>query len=267
MPLNIIVLVKSVPDAEYYDKIKIDPVRKTLVRKDIPTVIGEADKNAIEAALRLKENNGGKVTILSMGSPEARAQLLEALALGADEAILISDRRVAGADTLATSYTLSRVLAEMDNVDLVLAGNESDDGATAHVPSQLGEWLDISHIIDAIDIEYSENGFVVSRKFDHGVGVYHVKKPCVVSIKRGSNHVRYANIMGMVKAKSKPFTVVSLDELKDVDMRYMGLDGSPSRCGELLSVEFNRDAELLDGTADEIADSILKQMKQVVEIG
>ena len=267
MALNIVVCIKSVPDSEYYDSITIDPVKKTLVRTGIPTVIGSADKNAIEAALRLKEKHGGSVTVISMGPPEARAQLIEALALGADQAYLISDRRVGGADTLATSYTISRALAKVGVFDLVLAGNESDDGATSHVPSQLGEWLGVSHMMDAINVAYEDEAALVSRKLEDGVGVYKVKLPCVVSIKRGANEVRYPNMMSLMSVKKKPFTVLSLDDLDEVDESFIGLKGSPSQCGELRSIEFNRDSVLLEGTEEEIAEAIINQMKKVVEIG
>ncbi len=266
MALNIVVCVKSVPDSEYYDTITIDPVKKTLVRAGIPTVIGGADKNALEMALRLKEKDGGTITVVSMGPPEAKAQLLEALALGTDQAVLVTDRRVAGADTLATSYTISKAVEKIGKPDIILAGNDSDDGATSHVPSQLGEWLGYTHISEATDAVIEEGTLVVSRKFEEGTGVYKVQMPCVIGVKRGCNDVRYASVMGVMGAKRKPFTELTLDDLGEVDMSYIGLAGSPSQCGELRTVEFGRDSVALEGTEEEIAEAIVNQLKQVIEI-
>lgn len=267
MSLNIVVCVKSVPDSEYYESITIDPVNKTLVRAGIPTVISGADKNALELALQLKEKHGGTVTTITMGPSDAKTQLLETLALGADQAYLISDRRVGGADTLATSYTISRALEKIDGIDLILAGNESDDGATSHVPSQLGEWMNLPHIMDAVEVEYEDGTMLVSKMFEAGTGVYKVKTPCVIAVKRGINEVRYATMMGLMSAKRKPFITLTKDDLGDVDDNYIGLAGSPSQCGELRTIEFNRDAEIIEGTEDEIADAILNKMKKLVKIG
>lgn len=266
MALNIVVCVKSVPDSEYYDTITIDPVKKTLVRAGIPTVIGGADKNALELALRLKEKNGGSITVVSMGPPDARTQLLEALALGTDQAVLVTDRRVAGADTLATSYTISKAIATLDKPDIILAGNDSDDGATSHVPSQLGEWLGYTHISEATDAAIEDGSLIVSRKFEEGTGVYKVKMPCVIGVKRGCNDVRYASIMGVMGAKKKPFSELTLDDLGDVDESFIGLKGSPSQCGELRTIEFGRDSVAIEGTEEEIAEAIVNQLKQLIEI-
>lgn len=266
MALNIVVCVKSVPDSEYYDTITIDPVKKTLVRAGIPTVIGGADKNALEMALRLKDKNGGTVTVVSMGPQDARTQLLEALALGTDKAVLVSDRRVAGADTLATSYTISRAIATLDKPDIILAGNDSDDSATSHVPPQLGEWLGYTHISEATDAVIEDESLIVSRKFEEGTGVYKVQMPCVIGVKRGCNEVRYANVMGVMSAKRKPFTEMTLDDLGDVDESFIGLKGSPSQCGELRTVEFGRDAVPVEGTEDEIADAIISQLRKVIDL-
>lgn len=163
--MNIAVCIKSVPDPEYYEKITIDPVSKRLVRDGIPAVINEADLHAMEEALRLKETCGGEITVVSMGPPAAKKQLVEALAMGADRAFLISDRKVGGADSLATSYTLAKTLQTTGDYDVIFTGSESADGATAHVPSQLGVWLGATHATNVVDVKW-DNGVVVTRQFE-----------------------------------------------------------------------------------------------------
>jgi electron transfer flavoprotein beta subunit len=151
MPYSVAVCIKPVPDPKYYDKVTIDPVKKTISRTGVPIIMNQVDKNALELALQLKASSGGSVTALSMAPPNGEETLREALAMGADSAYLLSDPAFGGADTLATSYTLFRAIKKVEAAagrafDFVLCGCESADGATAQVPSQLGEWLDAPHL-------------------------------------------------------------------------------------------------------------------------
>ena len=169
MAFDIAVCIKPVPDPEQYDKIQIHPVTKTLIRQGIPTILNPIDKNAIEEALKIKDKYGGKVSLFSMAPPDAVETLKQGLAMGADEAYLLCDRAFAGADTLATSYTLSKGIKKAGNYDLVFSGNESADGATSQVPAQLGEWLDFAHIdnIEYFEIE-DETSAVARMKIETG---------------------------------------------------------------------------------------------------
>lgn len=153
MSLNIVVCIKPVPDPQYYDKVSIDPVTKRITREGIPTIINPVDKNGIEAALQLKKSYGGKVTVITMAPPNATENIKEALAMGADEGVLLSDRAFGGADTLATSYTLAKGIEKLGEFDIVFCGTESADGATAQVSSQLGEWLKVPHLWNVFNIE------------------------------------------------------------------------------------------------------------------
>ena len=167
MALKIVVCIKPVPDPDYYDKVSIDPVTKRITREGIPTIINPVDKNGIEAALKLKAQYGGKVTVLTMAPPNATENLKEALAMGADEAVLLSDRAFGGADTLATSYTLAKGIEKLGEYDIIFCGTESADGATAQVSSQLGEWLGIPHLWNVYNIEaQSEESFKVKPKVE-----------------------------------------------------------------------------------------------------
>jgi len=261
MALKIAVCVKSVPDPNHYDKIKIDPVSKSLIREGIPSVINAADRHALELALTLKEHHGGEITTLSMGPPDAREQLYETLAMGADKAVLLSDRKLSGADTLATSYALSVLLKNLGSFDLILAGNESEDGATAHVPSQLGEWLGLPHIMDVIAADIEDGSHLTAHKeVEGGTAAYRLEFPCVVAVKKKINTVRHTTVWGLYEAEVKPLDVLSGGQLSGLNHDYVGLSGSPTQPGELRAVPRNRNAQPIEGTAEEVACAILAKL-------
>lgn len=254
--MNIAVCIKSVPDPEYYEKITIDPVSKRLVRDGIPAVINEADLHAMEAALRLRETCGGEITVVSMGPPAAKKQLIEALAMGADRAYLISDRKVGGADSLATSYTLAKTLQTSGTYDVIFTGSESADGATAHVPSQLGVWLGVTHATNVVDVKW-DNGLVVTKQFENGRAKYRLTTPCVVGITSKANEVRFNNVWDIIAATKKPVTVYAASDLRGLDENRLGLPGSPSQNGEVEAIEANKECVMLTGTESEIAAQIV----------
>ncbi len=255
--MNIAVCIKSVPDPDFYDQISLDPVTKTLVREGIPAVINEADRHALELALQLKEKLGGEVTVLSMGPPAAKQELLQALAAGADKAYLVSDRKVGGADTLATAYTLSKLIEKTGTYDLILAGNESADGATSHVPSQIAEWLGYAHSMNVVAMEIeNESHALVTKQFESGLGKYCLSLPAVIAVNQRINKVRLVSAVGILRAKNKPFEIWSADDLDNLDEAYIGLNGSPTKNGELEAVESNKQCTMIDGTEEEIAASI-----------
>ena len=264
MSLKIAVCIKSVPDPSSYDSMKLDPETKTLIRTGIPSVINENDKHAIELAMQIKEKKGGEVVIFSMAPPNARTQLVEALSYGADSAYLLSDRKVGGADTLATSHSLAALIKKVGDFDIVIAGNESADGATAHVPSQLGEWMGFPHMVDIVGAEISddESCIDVRKEYETYFADYSITLPCVLGVKKSINTVRYPNMMNIMKAKSKPLTVFAADDLPDLDDRYIGLAGSPTKAGTLIAPEYGRNGTPIEGSAEEIAAEIIKIIEQ-----
>lgn len=255
--MNIAVCVKPVPDPEKYNLLEIDPKTKRLVREGIPTIINPADKNALEAALRLKELHGGRVAVISMAPLFSQDKIKECLAMGADEAYLISDRAFGGADTFSTSYTLAKGLEKTGiQFDLILAGNDSADGATSHVPSQLGEWMELPHITNITEIEIHNGTASVKKKISDGLIEYDMELPAVAGIARNSNKPRMVSAMGIVKAKNKKIEVYTQKDL-DVDEGLIGLSGSPTQPGQLLTPDMSRNARLLQGEPAEIAAELL----------
>jgi electron transfer flavoprotein beta subunit len=260
MSLKIAVCIKPVPDPNYYDQITIHPVKKTITREGIPTIINPVDKNAVEAALQLKEQVGGTVTVLTMAPPNGEESLRELLAMGADDACLLTDRAFAGADTLATSYTLAQGLKKMGNFDLVFTGTESADGATSQVPSQLAQWLGVAHLWNVSELQLQEQALRAKMKIENGYIEYAVKLPALIAVTRDLNTPRFTSIMGVMKAKKKPLTVYTVNDL-DVEMDKLGLKGSPTQPGGIFTPSLGRKGERLTGDIDEIIDQLLIKLR------
>ena len=261
MALNIAVCIKSVPDPKWYEKITIDIKTKTITRKGIPSIINPVDKNALEAALQLKEQYGGKVTVLCMAPPGAKNELYEAMAMGADEAALLSDLAFAGADTLATSYTLAQGLNKLGKFDLVLTGTESADGATAQVPAQLAEWLKIPHLWNVKEfVLVTEQEIHAKIKMDDAVGEYVIQLPALLAVSREVNKPRYTTAMGVMKARKKTLTILSKNDL-ELNESLIGQVGSPTWSGDISIPSLARKGQELKGTPEEIVTQLITKLR------
>ena len=266
MKMNIAICVKSVPDPELYSSITLDPVTKTLKREGVNAVVNPADKHALELGIQLKEQYGANVTLISMGPPDAQKQLREALSYGADAAVLLSDRKFGGADSLATSYILAQGLKKAGRFDLILAGNESADGATTHVPSQLGEWLGLPHVMEVVECRMTEDSTaIVRKKADGKYYEFEVRLPAVIAVAKEINKVRIPKIKDIFAAKKKPLDIYTAEDFEDLDFKYVGLKGSPTQNGELHEVSYGRQAIQIDGSADEIAAEILNVIGPMID--
>lgn len=267
MAFNIAVCVKPVPDPDCYDRITIDPETKTITRGGIPTIVNPVDKNALEAALKLREKDSGTVAVFSMAHDSARENLLELLAMGADRAYLLSDRAFAGSDTLATSYILSlgiRKAEREENMkfDLILCGNESADGATAQVSSQLGEWLGYPHLWNVCRFEEGEGGrFLATTKREDGFIDWDAALPLVLGVSRELNKPRYVSAIGIMKARKKPFAVWGRSDFDEARDEYIGLSGSPTQAGKIFTLDLKRSGREIKGTPAEIAEELALLLK------
>ncbi|MDF3003426.1 MAG: electron transfer flavoprotein beta subunit/FixA family protein [Bacillota bacterium] len=259
---HIVVCIKPIPDPEYYHQITIDPVKKTIQREGIPTIINPEDRHALEEALRIREKHGGKVILTSMAPPSAQTNLLEGLAMGADEAYLLSDRRFAGADTLATSYVLAKGIEKIGGADLVITGTQTGDGATAQVSSQLGEWLCVPHLWNVMEyyIESVDEVFVKTR-VENGYLEWKATLPMVIGVTREINKPRLISVMGVMKAKKKPYAVYTADDL-DLDPSRIGFEGSPTQPGEVFTPDIKRSCELVKGTGEELVHTLLAKLRE-----
>lgn len=257
--MKIVVCVKQVPDTT---EVKLDPVTNTLIRDGVPSIINPDDKAGIEAALRLKEKVGGTVTIVSMGPAQADVALREALAMGADEAILISDRAFGGADTWATSSTIAAALKKLD-YDLIITGRQAIDGDTAQVGPQIAEHLGIPQVSYVEDVQVDGDALIVKRKFEDRSHMLKVKMPALLTALSELNAPRYMTISGVYKAYAKEIKVWGLEDLKDtVDMANIGLQGSPTKVRKSFTKQAKGAGEKFNGSEDEAVALIVKKLAE-----
>lgn len=223
--MNITVLVKQVPNTA---EIRIDPVHNTLIRDGVPSIINPDDKAGLEEALRLKDKFGAHVTVLSMGPPQADVALREALAMGADRAILVSDRKFGGADTLATSTTLVAALKKLQS-DLIIAGRQAIDGDTAQVGPQVAEMLDLPQVSYVKHLEFDgKKTLTLHRAVEDGYYLLEVDTPVLLTVLTEANKPRYMHVNNIVEAFNREVEVWGFDAIMP-DENAIGLKGSPTK--------------------------------------
>lgn len=231
---RIVVCIKPVPDPKEWHKLSLDPVTKTLIREGIPSVINPLDKNALEAALVLKDAMGAEVVIVSMAPPNAKALLMEALAMGADRACLLSDRAFAGSDSLATSRILAAGIRRIGAFDIVLCGNQTLDGSTAQVSSQLAEFLGVPNVMHVEGIRNGPGGTLhIVQTIEHGQVHLETGFPILLSVNKTINKPRFCSFLELLKAEKKEMMVWTNADLA-VDGSLIGLSGSPTGMVDLL---------------------------------
>lgn len=261
--MKIIVCAKQVPDTT---EVRLDPKTNTLIRDGVPSIINPDDKAAIEMALRIKdEHPDTKVTVLSMGPPQAEDALREALAMGADEAILLTDRAFGGADTWATSQTIAAALKTIGDYDLILAGRQAIDGDTAQVGPQMAEHLGLPQVSYAEDLTVvDENTIRVKRQFEDRYHLIEVKTPCVITALAELAEPRYMTVSGVYDAYDKDITVWHLDDVKDhVDVSNLGLKGSPTKVKKSEAKQGKGAGIVLkDLSAEEAARAIVSKLEE-----
>jgi electron transfer flavoprotein beta subunit len=258
--LSIVVCIKAVPDPKEADKIRIDPVTKSLIRLDMPLVINSLDLNALEAALQFKELIGAHITVVSMGPPPAGNIVKECLALGADVGILLSDPAFAGADALATAFTLTKAIEKLDEVDVVLCGRASSDGATEWVGPELATFLDMPVVTMVREfVETEGTCWKVKSDIENGYRLMQVELPAVFTVTQDVNTPRTLSFSGIIKARKKEITTWGLVDL-GVSAECVGLKGSPTIVSNLTHIESKRACQIIEGTLEEKADILVAKL-------
>lgn len=259
--MKIIVCMKQVPDTT---EVRIDPVKGTLIREGVPSIINPDDKAGLEAALRIKEQVGGTVTVVSMGPPQADIALREALAMGADEAVLVTDRAFGGADTWATSTTIAAAIKKMD-YDLIVAGRQAIDGDTAQVGPQIAEHLNIPQVsyVEAIE-EVDGNTLVLRRQFEDRYHIVEVDTPCLITALAELAQPRYMSVSGVFGAYGeKEVKKITLSDIEDVvDKANIGLSGSPTRVKASFTKQPKGEGEKFESTPDEAVELIVQRLAE-----
>ena len=257
MEMNIVVCVKQVPDTTV---VKIDPKTGTLIREGVPSIINPEDKHALEAALQIKEREGAHVTVISMGPLQAKDALREALCMGADEAILLTDRAFAGADTLATSRALAAAIKTLD-YDIIIGGRQAIDGDTAQVGPEIAEHLGLPQVTYVQDVEIGENEVVVNRALEDGYEIIKVQTPCLLTAIEELNHPRYMNVGLIFDTADKEIKVMTAAEL-DVDLAELGLNGSPTKVKKSMTKEAKGAGEIVKESVPEAVSYVLGKLKE-----
>jgi electron transfer flavoprotein beta subunit len=255
--MNIVVCIKQVPGTT---EVKINKETNTLIREGVKSIINPFDTYAIEEGVRLKERFGGKVTVLTMGPPQAEAALREAIEVSADEGILISDRAFAGSDTLATSYVLSRAISKIGTYDLVIVGKQTMDGDTGQVGPEMAQRLGIPFVAYVSAIEEINAGIIRARRMiDEGHEVIEAPIPCVISVTKEMNVPRLPSVRGKMKAKSAKIPIWTAQDL-GVEESKVGMVGSPTWVMQIFSPKRERRSEMLEGNAKTKVDNLFEKL-------
>jgi len=265
--VNTVVCIKQVPETT---EVRVDPKTNALIREGVKSVINPFDENAIEAALQLREAHGGKVTVITMGPPQAEEALRHAIAMGADEAILLTDVAFRGSDTLATSYTLAAAVRKLGDVDLVLCGKQAIDGDTGQVGPGLAERLGFPQVTFAIGLDIADNkpatqpaGKLRARRvLDDMYEVMEVKLPAVVTVVKQINEPRYPGMRNVLKAKKAEIIKWTAADLA-ADLTQTGFDGSPTQVIRVWPPERRVGGQMLEGEADQVVDQLAGIIKSL----
>ncbi|MEW9123372.1 MAG: electron transfer flavoprotein subunit beta/FixA family protein [Thermotaleaceae bacterium] len=256
--MNIVVCIKQVPDTT---EVRLDPNTGTLIRDGVPSIINPDDKSGLEAALVIKDKIGAKVTVLTMGPAQAEKALREALAMGADEAILLSDRAFAGADTWATSSTLAAAIKKLD-YDLIIAGRQAIDGDTAQVGPQIAEHLRIPQVSYVEELELDGDKLLLKRAFEDGYHKIRVNMPCLITTLSEMNQPRYMSVGGIFDAyREKEILRWTLEDI-EVNKDHIGLKGSPTKVKKSFTKGVKAAGEKHEVEPQEAAKIIVNKLKE-----
>ena len=258
--MKIIVCVKQVPDTT---EIKIDPVKGTLMRDGVPSILNPDDANALEAALALKdEMKDVRIHVITMGPPQASYALRECLAMGADEAYLLSSRVFGGADTCATSTTIAEGIKKIGNYDLIFCGRQAIDGDTAQVGPQIAQRLElpIATYVQGIR-EIRDDSIVIDRQLEDGYEVLDVQRPCVLTAVKEFNVPRYMTVLDIENAYRKDITVWDENDL-NLSAEDCGINASPTKVMKSFTPPPKSGGEMIEGSVSEMANTLVQKLKE-----
>lgn len=259
--MNVIVCIKQVPETT---EVKINPQTNTLIREGVASIINPFDMYAIEEGIRLKEKHGGKVTVITMGPPQADSALRQALSMGVDEAILISDRAFAGSDTLATSYTLSCAINKLKDFDLIICGKQASDGDTAQVGPGIAQHLNIPFIafvkkIEEISVE--KKYIKVEKMLDEGYETREMSLPALITVVKEINEPRLESLRGKLKAKSAQIPVWKAADM-ETDAQWLGMNGSPTQVIKIFTPPKRQSGQIFEGDANDVVEKLVNKLKE-----
>jgi electron transfer flavoprotein beta subunit len=258
--LNIVVCIKQVPATT---EVRIHSETHTLIRDGVESIINPLDMYAVEEALRIKERCGGKVTVFTMGPPQAEAALRETVSYGVDEVALVSDRALVGSDTLATAYALAKGIAKIGAYDLILCGKQATDGDTAQVGPEVAERLGIPYVAWVRKVEEIGDGKIrVQRMMDDGYEVIEMPLPALITVVKEINEPRLASLKGKLRAKKLEIPMWSAEDI-GAEEDQVGLKGSPTQVMRVFSPEPRGAGERFEGDAEDVAERLAERLKEM----
>ncbi len=259
--MNILVCVKQVPDS---NKVEVDPVTGVLKRNGVESKMNPYDLYALEAALRIREKTAGSITVITMGPGQAVGIIKEAFAMGADNGVLISDRKFGGADVLATSYTLSQGIKQSGEFDLILCGKQTTDGDTAQVGPEVAEWLGIPSLSNVSQIvEQKESSLVVEMDMTDDIEVAEIQYPCLLAVDKDIFIPRLPSYIRKQETKDREIKVITLADMEDKEEKNYGLNGSPTQVQKIFPPQVNNHREVWNGDGKELAEQLLHKLKEL----
>ena len=259
--MDILVCIKQVPGTA---KVEVDPVTGVLKRDGVDSKMNPYDLYALEAALRIKEKQGGVIKVISMGPPQAKDVIKEAYMMGADEGVLVSDRKFAGADVLATSYTISQGVRKMGNFDLILCGKQTTDGDTAQVGPEMAEYLGIPHIANVLKIiEIKDKSVILEMDMADTIEVAEVQFPCLLTVEKGIFQPRLPSYRKKLATKDREIKMITLNDFDDKDEKKYGLNGSPTQVERIFPPSVNNDRETWTGNGQQLSFKIATKLKEL----
>lgn len=263
--MKIIVCIKQVPDTT---DVKINPETNTLVREGVASIVNPFDMYAIEEGVRLRERFGGETTVLTMGPPQAKEALREALSLGTDKAIHLSDRAFAGSDTWATSLVLAKAIEKIGDYDLIICGKQASDGDTAQVGPGIAAHLDLPQAtyvrrIDSIHLDTEPKIMVVERLLEEGYEIVELKLPALITVVKELNEPRMPSLRGKMNARKADIPTWSNADL-GIDTTQIGLDGSPTRVVKIFTPPQKEGGKIFKDEPEEAVAQLVAELKDIL---
>lgn len=259
--MDIIVCIKQVPGTT---EVEIDEKTGVLKRSGIESKMNPYDLYALETALKIKEKYNGKIKVLSMGPPQAKSVIKEAYMMGADEGYLLSDMKFAGADCLATSYTLAQGIGKMGNFDLIICGKQTTDGDTAQVGPELAEQLDISHTANVRKIlEVNHNEITVEIDMQDFIQVAKIKLPCLITVEKNIYQPRLPSYKKKIATRGRKISLLSSETFESKAIPRFGLDGSPTKVERVFPPETKKFKETWAGDGKELSERLTKKLAEL----
>ena len=249
--MEILVCIKQVPGS---NKVEVDPVTGVLKRNGADSKMNPYDLYALECGMKLKEQYGGRVSVITMGPPPAAAVIKEAFAMGADEGALLSDRAFGGADVLATSYTLAQGIKKMGKFDVIICGLQTTDGDTAQVGPEVSEALDIPCVCNVAKIDME-----MANEFEQ----LKVQFPCLITVKKDINQPRLPSYKLKKATEKKEIAVYGLKDMEDQDKKHYGLSGSATQVQRIFPPVSDKEQETWEGSGQELSDKLFDKLKQL----